>query len=117
MVAVGKPPTLPVHVSGQYRKNTVLAVLQAERPDLGTLLPVHRLGAHSCMYDNAYCHTQGAHRHACMYARAPLAFWGLHWLHVAYTCWHAQQPFTCMRICMPILLGVHTGLRANNMHG
>lgn len=43
MVAVGKPATLPVHVSGQYRKNTVLGVLQAERPDLGRLLPVHRL--------------------------------------------------------------------------
>ncbi len=45
VVAVGKPPTVPVHVSGQYRKNTVLAILQAERPDLGPLLPVHRLGA------------------------------------------------------------------------
>ncbi len=43
VVAVGKPATLPVHVSGQYRKNTVLGVLQAERPDLGPLLPVHRL--------------------------------------------------------------------------
>lgn len=28
---------------GQYRKNTVAGVLQAERPELGRLLPVHRL--------------------------------------------------------------------------
>ena len=49
VIAVGKPPTLPVHVSGQYRKNTVAAVLQAERSDLGPLLPVHRLGAHACL--------------------------------------------------------------------
>ena len=30
-------------MAGQYRKNTVLGVLEAERPDLGKLLPVHRL--------------------------------------------------------------------------
>ena len=40
IVAVNKPAGMPVHVSGQYRKNTVLGVLQAERPDLGELLPV-----------------------------------------------------------------------------
>ena len=69
-MAVGKPPTLPVHVSGQYRKNTVLAVLQAERPDLGTLLPVHRLGAHAhvrgaCVQLQHTAVTHTSHRHAC----------------------------------------------------
>ncbi|KAL4434182.1 hypothetical protein ABPG75_000623 [Micractinium tetrahymenae] len=43
MVAVCKPAGMPVHVAGQYRKNTVLGVLTAERPDLGPLFPVHRL--------------------------------------------------------------------------
>jgi 23S rRNA-/tRNA-specific pseudouridylate synthase len=43
IVAVNKPAGVPVHVSGQYRKNTVLSMLNAFRPDLGTLLPVHRL--------------------------------------------------------------------------
>lgn len=43
VVAVCKPPGMPVHVAGQYRKNTVLGILTAERPDLGPLLPVHRL--------------------------------------------------------------------------
>lgn len=42
-VAVNKPPTMPVHVAGQYRKNTVLGVLGAERPNLGPLYAVHRL--------------------------------------------------------------------------
>lgn len=42
-VAVCKPAGVPVHVSGQYRKNTVAGVLQALRPDLAPLLPVHRL--------------------------------------------------------------------------
>jgi 23S rRNA-/tRNA-specific pseudouridylate synthase len=34
---------MPVHVAGQYRKNTVLGVLSTERPELLPLLPVHRL--------------------------------------------------------------------------
>ncbi|KAI3438886.1 hypothetical protein D9Q98_001301 [Chlorella vulgaris] len=42
-VAVCKPHGMPVHVGGQYRKNTVLGILTAERPDLGPLLPIHRL--------------------------------------------------------------------------
>ena len=43
LIAVHKPASVPVHVSGQYRKNTVMALLQLERPDLGRLFPVHRL--------------------------------------------------------------------------
>ena len=43
LVAVTKPASIPVHVAGQYRKNTVLAILQMSRPDLGSLHPVHRL--------------------------------------------------------------------------
>ena len=43
LIAVHKPASIPVHVSGQYRKNTVMALLQVERPDLGKLFPVHRL--------------------------------------------------------------------------
>jgi tRNA pseudouridine synthase 9 len=43
LVAVNKPAGLPVHAAGQYRKNTVLGVLSAERPDLLPLLPLHRL--------------------------------------------------------------------------
>ena len=43
VVAVHKPATVPAHPTGQYRKNTVLGVLAAERPDLGRLFPVHRL--------------------------------------------------------------------------
>ncbi len=43
VVAVYKPPTLPVHVTGQFRKNTVICVLRTLRPDLGPLHPVHRL--------------------------------------------------------------------------
>jgi len=42
-IAVNKPASMPVHVAGQYRKNTVLGVLSAERPELLPLLPVHRL--------------------------------------------------------------------------
>lgn len=44
MVAVCKPAGMPVHVAGQYRKNTVLGVLTAERPDLGPLFSIHRRG-------------------------------------------------------------------------
>jgi len=43
LVAVGKPPSLPVHASGPFRKNSVAGVLQAEAPGLGPLRPVHRL--------------------------------------------------------------------------
>lgn len=43
LLAVHKPASIPVHVSGQYRKNTVMALLQVARPDLGKLFPVHRL--------------------------------------------------------------------------
>lgn len=43
VVAVHKPPTIPVHVTGQFRKNTVVCILNALRPDLGPLYPVHRL--------------------------------------------------------------------------
>ena len=43
LIAVHKPASIPVHVSGQYRKNTVMALLQVQRPDLGRLFPVHRL--------------------------------------------------------------------------
>lgn len=43
IVAVCKPPGMPVHESGHYRLNTVQAVLASERPDLGKLLPVSAL--------------------------------------------------------------------------
>ncbi|KAL0029889.1 hypothetical protein WJX77_006132 [Trebouxia sp. C0004] len=43
LIAVHKPASMPVHACGQYRKNTVMALLQLERPDLGKLFPVHRL--------------------------------------------------------------------------
>eukprot|EP00899_Mesostigma_viride_P001317 jgi/Mesvir1/11186/Mv14577-RA.1 len=42
-VVVNKPASLPVHQCGQYRKNTVLAVLQAQNEEFKTLLPLHRL--------------------------------------------------------------------------
>ena len=42
VVAVCKPHGMPVHVAGQYRKNTVHGILTAERPELGPLFPVHR---------------------------------------------------------------------------
>lgn len=41
-VAVCKPACMPVHTVGQYRKNTVLGVLQAQCPELGTLYPTYR---------------------------------------------------------------------------
>lgn len=37
VVVVQKPASVPVHPCGQYRKNTVLGILQAEHPELGTL--------------------------------------------------------------------------------
>ena len=43
LIAVHKPASMPVHACGQYRKNTVMALLQMGRPDLGKLFPVHRL--------------------------------------------------------------------------
>mmetsp|Transcript_30976 Transcript_30976/g.87755 ORF Transcript_30976/g.87755 Transcript_30976/m.87755 type:complete len:457 (-) Transcript_30976:469-1839(-) len=43
VVAVNKPHSMPVHVAGQYRKNTLLGILQATRPDLGILHSCHRL--------------------------------------------------------------------------
>ncbi|KAK9113398.1 hypothetical protein Syun_020195 [Stephania yunnanensis] len=42
VVAVCKPASVPVHPCGQYRKNTVVGILQAEH-DLAPLFPVHRL--------------------------------------------------------------------------
>eukprot|EP00892_Ulva_mutabilis_P001131 jgi/Ulvmu1/11018/UM007_0198.1 len=43
IVAVNKPACMPVHVTGQYRKNTVVGLLSALRPELGPLAPAHRL--------------------------------------------------------------------------
>ena len=43
VVSVWKPATVPVHPTGQYRRNTVLALLAASRRDLGRLFPIHRL--------------------------------------------------------------------------
>ena len=34
---------MPVHVSGQYRKNTLLSIVETEHPHVGSLFPVHRL--------------------------------------------------------------------------
>ncbi|CAA7021469.1 unnamed protein product [Microthlaspi erraticum] len=42
VVAVCKPASVPVHPCGQYRKNTVVGILDAEH-DLGPLFPIHRL--------------------------------------------------------------------------
>ncbi|PKI53427.1 hypothetical protein CRG98_026117 [Punica granatum] len=42
VVTVCKPPTVPVHPCGQYRKSTVVGILQAEH-GLAPLFPVHRL--------------------------------------------------------------------------
>ncbi|CAI0395237.1 unnamed protein product [Linum tenue] len=42
VVTVCKPATVPVHPCGQYRKNTVVGILEAEH-GLGPLFPVHRL--------------------------------------------------------------------------
>lgn len=44
MVVVNKPATVPVHPTGQYRLNSVTALLAAQhRGALGKLCPVHRL--------------------------------------------------------------------------
>ncbi|XP_010536597.1 PREDICTED: RNA pseudouridine synthase 7 [Tarenaya hassleriana] len=42
VVTICKPASVPVHPCGQYRKNTVVGILQAEY-DLAPLFPVHRL--------------------------------------------------------------------------
>ncbi|XP_006647267.2 RNA pseudouridine synthase 7 [Oryza brachyantha] len=42
VVTVCKPASVPVHPCGQYRKNTVVGILQAEH-GLASLFPVHRL--------------------------------------------------------------------------
>ncbi|KAL5543838.1 hypothetical protein UlMin_007622 [Ulmus minor] len=42
VLTICKPPSVPVHPCGQYRKNTVVGILQAEY-DLAPLFPVHRL--------------------------------------------------------------------------
>ena len=44
LVVVCKPASLPVHPCGQYRKNSVLALLEAERGEAyARLAPLHRL--------------------------------------------------------------------------
>lgn len=42
VLTVCKPASVPVHPCGQYRKNTVVGILQAEL-DLAPLFPIHRL--------------------------------------------------------------------------
>ncbi|EPS72957.1 hypothetical protein M569_01799, partial [Genlisea aurea] len=42
VVTVCKPASVPVHPCGQYRKNTVVGILQAEH-DVFPLFPIHRL--------------------------------------------------------------------------
>ncbi|KAK4773306.1 hypothetical protein SAY87_028325 [Trapa incisa] len=42
VVTVCKPASIPVHPCGQYRKNTVVGILEAEH-ELAPLFPVHRL--------------------------------------------------------------------------
>ncbi|KAA8542082.1 hypothetical protein F0562_023234 [Nyssa sinensis] len=42
VLTVCKPASVPVHPCGQYRKNTVIGILQAQH-DLAPLFPVHRL--------------------------------------------------------------------------
>ncbi|MCO5579066.1 hypothetical protein L7F22_032918 [Adiantum nelumboides] len=42
VVTVWKPSSVPVHPCGQYRKNTVLGILEAQH-NLGRLYPIHRL--------------------------------------------------------------------------
>ena len=40
---VCKPAGMPVHSGGQYRKNTVMGILQATWPEVGRVAPAHRL--------------------------------------------------------------------------
>ncbi|KAG0474971.1 hypothetical protein HPP92_014657 [Vanilla planifolia] len=42
VITVCKPASIPVHPCGQYRKNTVVGILQAEH-GLAPLFPIHRL--------------------------------------------------------------------------
>ncbi|KAK6127760.1 hypothetical protein DH2020_038469 [Rehmannia glutinosa] len=42
ILTVCKPASVPVHPCGQYRKNTIVGILQAEY-DLAPLFPIHRL--------------------------------------------------------------------------
>ncbi|XP_058226454.1 RNA pseudouridine synthase 7 [Rhododendron vialii] len=42
VLTVCKPASVPVHASGQYRKNTVVGILEAEH-GLAPLFPIHRL--------------------------------------------------------------------------
>ncbi|KAL3502954.1 hypothetical protein ACH5RR_037403 [Cinchona calisaya] len=42
VLTVSKPASVPVHPCGQYRKNTVIGILQAEH-GLAPLFPIHRL--------------------------------------------------------------------------
>lgn len=42
-VVVNKPAGIPVHTGGQYRKNTVHGILEAEHPSFDNISPVHRL--------------------------------------------------------------------------
>ncbi|PIN12604.1 RNA pseudouridylate synthase [Handroanthus impetiginosus] len=42
VLTVCKPASVPVHPCGQYRKNTIVGILQAEH-DLAPLFPIHRL--------------------------------------------------------------------------
>ncbi|KAJ6837144.1 RNA pseudouridine synthase 7 isoform X1 [Iris pallida] len=42
VVTVCKPASVPVHPCGQYRKNTVVGILQAEH-NLSPIFPIHRL--------------------------------------------------------------------------
>ncbi|XP_047340952.1 RNA pseudouridine synthase 7 isoform X2 [Impatiens glandulifera] len=42
VLTICKPASVPVHPCGQYRKNTVVGILQAEH-DLAPLFPIHRL--------------------------------------------------------------------------
>ncbi|KAL2643993.1 hypothetical protein R1flu_011580 [Riccia fluitans] len=42
VITVNKPASVPVHPCGQYRKNTVVGILQAEHKT-GQLFPIHRL--------------------------------------------------------------------------
>ncbi|XP_027064645.1 RNA pseudouridine synthase 7 isoform X1 [Coffea arabica] len=42
VLTVSKPASVPVHPCGQYRKNTVVGILQAEH-GLAPLFPIHRL--------------------------------------------------------------------------
>eukprot|EP00898_Chlorokybus_atmophyticus_P000777 jgi/Chlat1/16/ChrspC226771S00901 len=39
-ITVSKPGSIPVHPCGQYRKNTVLGLLQAYHPELGPYAPI-----------------------------------------------------------------------------